>query len=158
MHPDAPSGQPLAPPPDGETSVLALVNSVLKHRRLVIALACVGGLGGGVFGLTRPHTYTSHASFTADDQRGVLAGTIANQLGLSAVLGNNGSPSAQLYLDLLQSPVILDPVVDSEYVTTENGRQKRTTLWQLYRGNAETRAEAHANAVAHLIKHMATDL
>lgn len=139
----------------GETSVVALTSSMFRHGRLIASLGVVGMLVGGVFGLTRPHTYTAHASFTADDDKGTLSGSLGAQFGLGALLGS-GSPSAQLYLDLLDSPVILGPVADSTYTVTDGqGSRRRVKLVEFYKGRAKTRFDARENAIeklAHAVK------
>lgn len=141
----------------GETSVVALTSSVLRHRRLIGGLSLAGLLAGALFGLTRPHTYTSHASFTADDARGGVAGSLGAQFGLGALLGS-ASPSAQLYVDVLDSPVILGPVADSTYTVTDGHGARRVTLVELYKGRANTRFDARENAIEKLTRAVKAEL
>lgn len=135
----------LTPADPDETSVLALWRSIANRRMLIGSLAAAGVLIGGVTGMLRPRTYTSHASFTTDDQRGNISSSLG-QLGLSGLLGG-GSQSAQLFLDLLSSRVILEPVLDSTYTVTEDHTSRRVTLAKLYAGNESNPIKARAKAL-----------
>jgi uncharacterized protein involved in exopolysaccharide biosynthesis len=139
-----------------ETSVVALSNSVYRHRRLTFGLAIAGLLCGGVFGMFQPRKYASHASFTTDDSRNSASSSLS-QLGLAGLLAG-GSQSSQVYLDLLVSPVILGPVLDSTYTITEEGKTRRTTLASLYAGHAKNAVQARANALDKLASQIKDEL
>lgn len=144
-------------PHDGETSLALLFAAVWGRRRLVLWTAAVGLVVGGVFGVTRPHTYTSHASFTADDQHANSAGAIAGQLGLSALLGG-ASQSSQLFVDAVQAPVILGPVAESTYTVDRDGAVRRVTLLDLYAGKSKSPLERRAHALDHLKREIKCEL
>lgn len=141
----------VAPAPQ-ETSVVAIIGSLRRRRRLILTLAGAGLLIGGVFGMFQPHTFTSHASFTADDSRGG-AGGVAGQLGLGSLLGALAQPS-QLYLDVVGSPVILGPVADSVYdVPTDSGTRRETLVQFLGTGrNALERRDGAISTLKNAIK------
>lgn len=139
-----------------EISVVALANSLLRHRRLIGILAVVGLLVGGVFGMLQPRRFTSHGSFTTDDRSSGASASLS-QLGLAGLLGG-GNQSSQMYLDLLSSPVILGPVLDSTYSVTEDGKARRTTLTKLYDGDAENSLKARANALDKLAKQIKAEI
>lgn len=132
--------------------MVAIVGSLRRRRALILELAGAGLLIGGVFGIFQPHTFTSHASFTADDSRGG-ASAVAGQLGLGSLLGALAQPS-QLYLDVVASPVILGPVADSVYdVPTDSGRRRETLVQFLGKGrNALEREDAAVDALKSAVK------
>lgn len=141
----------------GDMSIALLVGAVWQRRRLVLYCAGLGLVIGGAFGITRPHTYTSHASFTADDPRASSAGAIAGQLGLSALLGG-GSQSSQLFVDVVQAPVILGPVAESTYTIGDDNVLRRTTLIDLYGTKGKTPLDRRANALDHLKREIKSEL
>jgi uncharacterized protein involved in exopolysaccharide biosynthesis len=63
-----------------------------------------------------------------------------------------------MYLDLLSSPVILGPVLDSTYSVTQDGEVRRTTLAKLYEGNAKNPIQARANALDKLSRQIKAEL
>jgi uncharacterized protein involved in exopolysaccharide biosynthesis len=145
------------PAPDpGETSVVALWSSLLRHRRLIGSVGLAGLLLGGVFGMLQPREYTSHASFTVDDPRSATPGSLS-QLGLAGLLGG-GSQSAQMYLDLLTSTVILGPVLDSTYTVADKGRSRRVVLGKLYGGDIKDSIKARAKALDKLTGQIKAEL
>lgn len=139
-----------------ETSVVALWNSVIRHRRLIGSVSVAGLLLGGVYGMLQPREYTSHASFTVDDPRSATTGSLS-QLGLAGLLSGT-SQSAQMYLDLLTSRVILGPVLDSTYTFSVNGRSQRIVLGKFYGGDIKDSIKARAKALDKLTGQVKAEL
>jgi len=107
-----------------EFSMWALAAVLLRHRRLIIALALFGALSGLASGLTSTRVYTSTATFIPQGsdapQTGLAAA--ASQLGLRGA-ANASSWGPALYVKLLQSRSLLEPIVlESVPVAEQNGR------------------------------------
>lgn len=131
--PDWADSDPEAEPPARGRDVTALdiVNVLLYHRWLIIAITVVLAAIGLALGLSTPRTYTATSTFMPHGRRPMGAGTgLAAQLGLS--LGQSeGEQSPQFYADLLRSREILLAVVEARYPSPESPDQGRT-LVQIY--------------------------
>lgn len=98
-------------------SLLQLVNVILRHRRIVIALPLILATIVCSFTLLRSRTWTASASFSSSEsqaaQMGQLAG-IAAQLGFSIPIAASGE-SPEFYVALLRSGEIRRSAVRSTY-------------------------------------------
>jgi uncharacterized protein involved in exopolysaccharide biosynthesis len=108
-----------------EFSMWALATVLLRHRRLIVALALFGAATGLVSGLTSTRVYTSTATFIPQGATEAAQGSLAaaaSQLGLRGPANPNMWGSA-LYVKLVQSRSLLEPIVlESVTVTEQNGR------------------------------------
>jgi uncharacterized protein involved in exopolysaccharide biosynthesis len=114
--------RPDAPPVNDELSVISIINSVLRHRWLIVALMLLGGLYLGWKSYKQPRLYTTEAQFMPKGSRGQsqIQG-LAQQFGI-AVGGGDAGASPQFYLDLLESRPLLAAVADRSYrVRTDKG-------------------------------------
>lgn len=141
-----------AQPPENEPiSLLRLANVVLRHRRMVVLGALLGGALLAGQALLAPRTYTSSVLFTPSSHRGQGgAAGLAAQFGL-AIAGTDATESPQFYADLLQSRAILDSVVVAPVVGPEHGA--RTTLIQLW-GKGDSPLMRRYTAVQEVRKHI----
>lgn len=104
--------------PREETSLLGFANVLLRHRRLIVLTALIGGAILGTTSLNSPRMYTAYAAFTV---RGVRPpsqlSAVAERLGLT--LGSNDqSQSVVFYGDLVTSRAILTPVSRKAYTVS----------------------------------------
>ena len=109
-------------PEADEFSVISLVNSVLRHRWLIVLLALAGG-GYEVYKASKlPIVYTTEAQFIPKGSRGQsqLQG-LAQQFGI-AVGGGDAGQSPAFYVDLMESRPLLAEVANQQYrVRTDTG-------------------------------------
>ena len=111
------------PRPDAEEfSVISLVNSVLRHRWLIVLLALAGGAYEAYKASKLPIVYTTEAQFIPKGSRGQsqLQG-LAQQFGI-AVGGGDAGQSPAFYVDLMESRPLLAEVANQQYrVRTDTG-------------------------------------
>jgi uncharacterized protein involved in exopolysaccharide biosynthesis len=98
-----------------QISPLALLNALLRWRRVIALGAILAALAMTTFTLVRPRTWSSTSVFMPQSRRlpGNLAG-LASQFGLS-LPGAEPTQSPAFYADLVVSRQILEAVVDSPY-------------------------------------------
>lgn len=117
---------------DDSISVVGLVNSLLRHRRLIVSTMGLVFAAVAVLTLLWPRSYTAEASFTpqsSQDQARGLAG-VAAQLGIAVPSGPAGE-SPQFYGDLITSREILGAAADSSYTVTDGRGTRSVSLADL---------------------------
>lgn len=125
-------GAPLRPDPR-PTSLIALVNVVLRRRGLVVLAGLLTMAAVIAVGLVRPRTYSARGLFVAQSrgpsQGGNISG-LAAQLGLS--MGGDGSQSPQFYVELLRSRNMLRDAVSTTYTFRTDTGVVSGTLVELF--------------------------
>ncbi|MDX2207515.1 MAG: GNVR domain-containing protein [Gemmatimonadales bacterium] len=119
--------QPSAPgqsSEDGGISVLWLAAVVLRRRRFIAIVTCVGIVLSMGLALMRQTTYTTTFTFLpqsqSDQSRAGLA-SLAGQFGINLGSLGGGEQSPQLYADLLTTREILGPIAtDSFFVDADS--------------------------------------
>jgi uncharacterized protein involved in exopolysaccharide biosynthesis len=119
---EAPEGEAVDPANLGEdraqrVSILTWVNSMLRHRSLLVRVPLALAVLVVGWELLQPRDFTSYTSFTpAQMGEGQLSqlGGLAAQFGVR-VGGGAGNRSPQFYADLLTSDEVLRLVVESDY-------------------------------------------
>jgi uncharacterized protein involved in exopolysaccharide biosynthesis len=127
-----------APAPVAETSLLEIVNGILRHWRLVVLLPLAMAVTVGTLKLTSKRSYNARASFvpqTTEKSSISGAAALAQQFGVS-LGGDRGGQSPQFYEELLRSVTILRRAVESTYdlPATDKAPARRGTLidhWRL---------------------------
>ncbi len=120
-----------ATPEDDRVSLVSLANIVLRWRRTIVALGLIGAVWGGVMGLTSTRMYQSSATFIPQGSEGSASGglALAAQLGIR-VPAAGGSWAPPVYVALLQSRALLQPVAHDTVIVAEQGN-RRTTVMEL---------------------------
>ncbi|HVD60915.1 MAG TPA: hypothetical protein VNC11_08590 [Gemmatimonadaceae bacterium] len=116
-----------------EFSVISLINTILRHRWLILALVIVGGAYQAYKASQLPRVYSTEAQFMPKGGRGQsqIQG-LAQQFGI-AVGGVDGMSSPNFYLDLLKSRPLLTAVAEQQYrIRTANGAVRTGNLAELY--------------------------
>lgn len=114
-------------------SLLTLGVVVLRSRRMIAAMAVTCGVLGLLFGLLSPREFTSTATMIPQGaeagQSGGLAAA-ASQFGIRIPTGGGGSGTwgTAVYVDLLSSRGLLEPIVLDTFVVAEAGGQRRVLL------------------------------
>jgi uncharacterized protein involved in exopolysaccharide biosynthesis len=111
---------------DGEgVSLYWVLAMLLRRRRLILAMAALGGLAGLLVASLRPATYTSSFSFlpqSSQDPRSAGLASIAGQFGISlGALGATSTPP-QLYADLIVTREVLGPIAQSSVSSSDKRR------------------------------------
>lgn len=137
---EATSVAPAARSDETETSLIEVVNGLLRNWRAVLAFPFVLAVAVGAVSLSQSRTYAATASFvTQSVETRELSGAavLAQQFGIS--LGTDGAGQApQFYEDLLRSVTILRRAIETEYhVRSEAGESRRATLVQHWRLNEQ---------------------
>jgi tyrosine-protein kinase Etk/Wzc len=127
-----------------EMSLFDLLNALLLHRRLVVALPLLFFTVAAVYSLTRERTWTSDASFMPQTGRSeaMLSG-LAAQFGVPVSQAAAGESPA-FYAELLHSRAILDAALDSTFTMVQEGRQLTLPLSEIVspRGGGRSRERA----------------
>lgn len=113
---------PPSVPRSDEISVVSVLNVILRHRVLIVALMLLFGFISGLKSITSAKHYTVESQFLVKGARspGQLGG-IAATLGI-ALGGGDAGQSPAFYLDLLEGKGILWPVAQKTYtVKTDTG-------------------------------------
>jgi uncharacterized protein involved in exopolysaccharide biosynthesis len=127
----SPPVEPIRPDSD-EFSVISLINTVLRHRWLILIIAVAAG-GYQAYKTSRmPRVYTAEAQFMPKGSRGQsqLQG-LAQQFGIPVSSGD-AAQSPAFYVDLLESRPLLAAVAEQQYrIRTPTGI-RTGTLAELY--------------------------
>lgn len=126
---------------DDEISLLALASVLLRWRRTIIVLGLVGAAMGLALGITSTRVYTSVATFIPEASDAGASGLAlaASQLGLRMPSSGGGAWGPQVYVELLTSQAVLEPIaLDTVVVAEEGGR--RVALMDLLKVTAPSPA------------------
>lgn len=114
---------PVSPLPAEDDFLLNFANLLLRRRRLIVGLAAAGAVIGLLMGLLSRHTYASRGTFlpqaSSTSSLGGLA-LAASQLNLQLPT-NNGGWVPGVYVELLQSRTLLEPVARDTIAVAEDG-------------------------------------
>ena len=139
-----------------ETSLLELVNELLRHRRTIIALGICGLVFGMMTKLVRPRVYTSAATFIPQGSDGGTSGLAlaASQLGLRVATTTGGTWGPPIYVELLRSRALLIPIALDSVVVAERGgrRTALTDLLGIKAPSPNLRAEYGVRALRDLVQ------
>src|SRR3989304_5372364 len=107
-----------------DVSLLALGSVLLLWRRTIIVLGLFGALGGLAAGLTSKRVYSSGATFIPQVSAGgapppgpALPGA---RFGIR-VPTSGGTWGPSIYVELLNSPVLLEPIAQDTILVMEQG-------------------------------------
>jgi ribosome-binding factor A len=126
---EAPAGSVQVVREDGEISVLALVSVLLRRRWVIVGLTVVGAALGLRSAYTKPREYVSSATFIVPGQQGTTSGlaVAASQFGID--LGSaGGSWGPAMYVDLIHSRSLLEPILFDTIVVAEQGGRRMTFM------------------------------
>jgi len=123
--------------PAGEESLLALFSLLLRRRRFVMALTFLGAATGLAIGLLSTRMYTASATFIPQGTDNSMNGLAmaASQFGIRVPSTNTGW-GASIYVDLLRSRALLEPIV-LDTITVDEEKGRRTTLVDLLKTDAQ---------------------
>ncbi len=107
---------------DEEVSLVALVNVLLRQRRILVGAPIVAALLLVGLGLLSQRTYTVTASFMPQTGEGRISGLagVAAQFGIEVPRSEAGN-SPLFYADLLQSRALVRSAVTSRYTVAGQG-------------------------------------
>lgn len=143
------------------TSALALLNAIVRERRVIAWCAAVVGALALAIGIILPKSYVAKSQFapaSGQAPMGRLSG-LASQLGLSVGAGDSESP--EFYARLLETRAILRDAVLSRYGARNSsgaGAGVGRTLLNYYELDGKDTAEAISSAIEHLSKDVETSI
>lgn len=118
-----------SPHDDGVVSPLRVATFFLRSRRLIGGLAAVGAAIGLAIGLLSTRLYVSTAVFLpqATDATPSSLASAASQFGIRVTSGGSvwGPP---IYVELLRSRALLEPIVLDTVVVAEEGRRRAAVV------------------------------
>ena len=109
-----------------DVSLLALGSVLLLWRRTIIVLGLFGALGGLAAGLTSKRVYSSGATFIPQvSEVGATSelALAASQFGIR-VPTSGGTWGPSIYVELLNSPVLLEPIAQDTILVMEQGGRR----------------------------------
>ena len=142
---------PDAPPPEGELSLVEIASALLRWRRTIIAFAVIGGLVGVAIGLLSTRKFASRAIFApqvANDQVASGLALAASQFGIRVTGTGSGWPAA-IYVELLNSRGLLEPIAKDTVTVIEEGN-RRVAIMDLLKIDAPTPAQRVETTVRRL--------
>lgn len=115
---------------DDEISLLALGSALLRRRRMLSALIAAGAVVGLAAGLLSPRVFRSSATFIPQGSEGGVSGLAlaASQLGIRVPSASGSSWGPPMYVDLLRSRALLEPVALDTVVVSEDGGHRAAIL------------------------------
>jgi uncharacterized protein involved in exopolysaccharide biosynthesis len=128
---------------DEGMSLLALANVLLRRRRMIMALALLGVVVGLVVGLLSTRVYRSTATFIPQgSESGGNSGLAlaASQFGIRLPSSGGGTWGPPVYVELLRSRSLLDPIARESVVVAEEGG-RRVPVAELLKVKASTPEE-----------------
>lgn len=135
---------------DDEISLLAFANVLLRWRRMIVALGGIGAALGLGSALLSTRVYTSGATFFPQGSDASTSGlaAAASQFGIR-VPTSGGAWGPPVYVELLTSRALLEPMARDSFVVIERGR-KRIALTDLLNVNDPSEALRWDRAVSAL--------
>lgn len=132
--------------PEDEISLLVLGSVLLRWRRTIIVMGLLGGIAGLAMGLTSPRMYKSDATFIPETD-GSPSGfaSAASQFGIR-IPTSGGGWRPPMYVDLLKSRALLEPVANDTITVPEEGG-RRMTVMELFGIRGGSLAERNNTAV-----------
>lgn len=132
-----------------ELAAVALVSTMLRHRRLIASCVTAAVALLALLALREPRGFVSSGSFMVQSRQAK-----ANLSGLAAQFGvtlptDDGSQSPQFYVDLMRSREILRQAVRSQYAVS-GSPGVTTTLVDVLGGDVEDARMREAAAIAAL--------
>jgi uncharacterized protein involved in exopolysaccharide biosynthesis len=135
---------------DDDVSAFAIAAALLRHRRMILVLAAIGGVLGLVRGLSSSRVYKSTATFIPQGAQTSSSGLAlaASQLGFS-IPSAGGAWTPQMYVELVRSRAVLMPIV-LDTVTVAEDEGKRQPLIDLLKVTGITQDARNTAAVQSL--------
>lgn len=129
-----------------DASALTVLNVLLRHRRLIVALALAGGLLAAIVTKLMPDRFTSTTTFMphAGSSTASPYAAVAAQFGITR-MGSDPSSSPEFYVDLLRSPTILQTAVEKNRRFAD-ARARQTAMRRLAR-SITTKVEPKTSVV-----------
>ncbi len=130
---------------DEEISLLALGSSLLRRRWMISVLIASGILIGLAYGLLSTRVYRSSAVFIPQSSEGGATGLAmaASEFGIRLPATSGSSWGPAVYVGLLESRALLEPIARDTVVVSEDGSQRIAVvdLLDTQAPNAERRIE-----------------
>ena len=136
------AGQTSVTPDENEISFLALASIMLRWRRMIVGLGVAGSALGMAIGLSTPRVYTTAATFLPQGSESAGSGLAleASKFGIRLPSMGGGTWGPPLYVELLGSAILLEPIALDSVLVTEQGVGRQVALMDLLGVRAPTPA------------------
>ncbi len=124
--------------------VLAIVNALLRHRWLIVAIAGTITSGAIVMTLLATSVYTSTAKFLPSQSPAMSSRMGAIIEGGASSLGRSDDPTTDYYVALVQSPSFLQTVVMRPFKDADGTDRPLVDIYKIEGGSESDRARKAA--------------
>lgn len=149
------AGAAAVPEEESQVSLLAIGSLLLRWRRTIFGLGLVGMAIGITSGLLSLRLFTSSAVFVPQGTESAASGlsVAASQLGIRIPTSSGSGWGPAMYVELLHSRALLEPLVsDTVVVAEENGRRVAVTdLLEIVGPPGERKMDLAVRAVGGLV-------
>ena len=142
------------PEPKPTLTLVDVLNTLLRHWRVVVGLPLLVAIATAAVSLTMPSTYTATATFVPETRNqnrlpGMAAGLVG---GLGITLGTEPTQSPRFYADVVRSRELLERVLTSRYTTprARDGVADSATLLVMLGTEGRNQADSLARGVERL--------
>lgn len=140
-------------------SLLGVVNSALRHRTSIAAIAFVFALFAIATGLAKHPTFSSSFSFIPQGRQTTGLSGLAAQLGVQALAaGGDISRSPAFYADLIDARQIIDVVARATYAFPSDTGTYTGTLIDVFGGQTGTAARRRELTITELRKRISASV
>lgn len=131
----------LAPNPDSdEINLLDLLLVLARNWKMIIGVPCVVAVITAIITLFMPNVYTAKAMILPGDDNGggMMSAMMAQMGGLAALAGGGlgGTTKVDLYVTMLKSEILKDPLIDRFNLIALNKAKLRASVYKTLDGNS----------------------
>jgi uncharacterized protein involved in exopolysaccharide biosynthesis len=129
------------PAHDDEINLFDLLLVLAKHWKMIVVVPFVAAVITAIVTLCMPNIYTAKTMILpGDDDSGGMMGAMMSQMGglagLAGVAGMGGATKADLYVTMLKSETIKDPIIDRFKLMEVYGAKFRASAYSALDGIA----------------------
>ena len=126
----------------GDLSLVAIVNTLLQQRRLLLAVATASAVLTALILLVLPRTFSVSPSFIVQSNDRSAAASLATQLGVPVGLADV-SQSPAFYAALVKTPDVLGRLIDTTFTTSRDATPRPLAeIWDVSPRDPKLRREA----------------
>lgn len=110
-------------------SILDYLEVIARHRRMILSITIVAAIISVVYSALLPNVYTARTLILpAQEDKGLSSAMMAQLGGLAGIAGGTvgGATNADLFVSLMKSDAVKDPIIDRFKLLDVYGKQYRT--------------------------------
>ena len=120
--------------PEDEISLLDLLQVLVKHWKMLVKVPVAVAVMTALISLTVPNQYTATTLILPGDDKGGLMSAMMSQLGGMAGLAGGalgGATKADLYVTMLKSETVKDPLIEKHELMQVFDIEKRSAAYEM---------------------------